>query len=297
MTIENTVLLGAPIDCTGRPGLCDWAPYVLRNLGVAHAIKVKRDANDLPIRIDSSDRDPKSGVKGAKSVVRSNEVTRDTVEKILRTGEKPIILGGCCSYLMGAVAAARRVFGRIGLAYIDGHLDLYDGKNSPGGECADMPLAFVIGRGPDILDDIMGTKAPVAIADVSLIGYRDRYLAEPQGSLLPEHLGSALHVRDAESVRSAGFAATASEILAHQNSGAGRFWLHLDWDVLDEKAMPSADYLMPNGFDWGETIELVKPLVQSPAMIGMSLACYNPDNDPDFTDGRRIVQALSKIFE
>ena len=48
---------------------------------------------------------------------------------------------------MGAAPAARDVLGRIGLAYIDGHVDIYDHRTSPTGEAADMPVAALLGLG------------------------------------------------------------------------------------------------------------------------------------------------------
>ena len=38
--------------------------------------------------------------------------------------------------------------GAAGLAYLDGHLDLYDGRTSTTGEPADMPVSVITGRGP-----------------------------------------------------------------------------------------------------------------------------------------------------
>lgn len=296
MPQSDIALLGVPIDCTGNPGMCDRAPTVLRRLGLVEAIGPAVDLNDLAVRIDDPTRDPQSGVKGAAQVVDISGRVRHAVEGILRAGQRPVLIGGCCSYVMGAAAAARAVLGRIGMVYIDGHMDLYDGRTSPGGECADMPLAFLVGRGPDILREVIGDHGPVAVEDVSLIGYRDAYMAAPAGSLLPSDLGPSLHALDVEGVRQRGMAATAAEVLSRQSAGAGRFWLHLDWDVLDERALPSADYLMPHGLDWSDLVSLVRPLVRSPGMIGLSTACYNPDNDPGFQDGRRIVDTLAQLF-
>jgi hypothetical protein len=31
-------------------------------------------------------------------------------------------------------------------------------------------------------------------------------------------------------------------------------------------------------------------------LIGMSTACYNPDNDPGREDGKQIVETLRQIF-
>ena len=36
----------------------------------------------------------------------------------------------------------------MGLAYLDGHLDLYDGQTSTTGEPADMPISVLTGNGP-----------------------------------------------------------------------------------------------------------------------------------------------------
>lgn len=296
MTLSNLAVLGIPIDCTGNPGMCDRAPTVLRRLGLIEALGGATDLNDLGVRIDDRTRDPASGVKGAAEVIDTTRRVRQAVDGILRAGQRPVLIGGCCSYVMGVAAAARDLLGRIGMVYVDGHMDLYDGRTSPGGECADMPLAFLVGRGPDILDEMLGPGGQVAAADVSLIAYRDAYMAAPQGSILPEDLGPGLHARDVDAVRRLGFAATAAEVLERQAAGAGHYWLHLDWDVLDERALPSSDYLMPNGLEWDELVALVRPLVHSPRMIGLSTACYNPDNDPDMADGRRIVAALEQIF-
>ena len=60
----------------------------------------------------------------------------------------------------------------------------------------------------------------------------------------------------------------------------GRFWIHLDVDVLDEQVMPATDYLMPGGLEWEELAALLAPLCASPAAIGLSVACLNPEKDP-----------------
>jgi arginase len=56
--------------------------------------------------------------------------------------------------------------------------------------------------------------------------------------------------------------------------------------VLDERAMPATDYLMPGGLQWDELAALLEPLGRSPGLAGFSLGCLNPEKDPDgsFTD-------------
>lgn len=42
--------------------------------------------------------------------------------------------------------------------FLDGHMDLYDGVNSAGGEAADMPMAVLLGRGPGALGQVVGAS-------------------------------------------------------------------------------------------------------------------------------------------
>ena len=49
-------------------------------------------------------------------------VLADRVGTLLDAGERPLVLGGDCSILLGAMLALRRR-GRFGLAFVDGHLD------------------------------------------------------------------------------------------------------------------------------------------------------------------------------
>jgi arginase len=53
---------------------------------------------------------------------------------------------------------------------------------------------------------------------------------------------------------------------------------------------------MSGGLSWDELRELLSPLATSPNLIGASLACYNPDKDPDGSCGRALVEALGALI-
>lgn len=76
----------------------------------------------------------------------------------------------------------------------------------------------------------------------------------------------------------------------------GRFWLHIDFDVLDQKDMPAVDYPQPNGLNWNELRRLVTPLTASSGLVGADVAIYNPTHDKDGRYARSIVELLSEIF-
>jgi arginase len=72
--------------------------------------------------------------------------------------------------------------------------------------------------------------------------------------------------------------------------------VHLDVDVLDERAFPATDYLMPGGLSLAELGELIRPLLAEPALAGVSLACYNPQKDHAGRGARDVVSLFRDVF-
>jgi len=61
----------------------------------------------------------------------------------------------------------------------------------------------------------------------------------------------------------------------------GPTWLHLDLDALDEAALPAVTYPQPRGLDWDAFVALARPLLASDALVGVSVADFNPDLDEE----------------
>jgi arginase len=179
----------------------------------------------------------------------------------------------------------------LGLAHVDGHLDLYDGETSTTGEAADMPISVALGIGPTAWVDAAGGATAIP-ERTAIVGFRDRAESIADGMRQPEDLVRAPLLYGAEELRAEGVAAAGAE-LASRLTTAGPIWLHLDVDVLDEVVFPATDYLQPGGLDWDELAAVLAPLAASEELVGASLACYNPEKDPRLECGRRLVEALS----
>jgi len=277
--------LGVPIDSVGRSGGTEHAPAAFR--GHSHEADPwsAADVGDLDVRIRGDVRNPASGVIAIDDVVTMTREIGGVVEGLRRDGRIPFVMGGCCSLVPGALAGARRVDPGVGLVYLDGHLDLYDGETSPTGEAADMPIAVVLGRGPSVWVDAAGS---VADPDrVWLLGPRDLEEALGYGHPHPDDI-AGLTFTDADTIRALGPGAVGRATA----DAAGPCWVHLDVDVLDEAAFPATDYLMPGGLQLAELGELLRPLVASPSLAGISIGCYNPDKDPGGANG----DALTGLF-
>ena len=294
--MEALTFIGVPIDSVGRAGGTEHGPAALREHGLVEVLG-GGDAGDLPVRIRGEERDGVTGIVGSPDVLATTAALREAVADSLKRGHRPFLVGGCCAELPGALAGARDGRGRIGLAYLDGHLDVYDGLTSPTGEAADMPVSVALGFGPRAWVDASG-GASVAGPDVMLIGHRDHDELATLRQLHDEGtLDRAVGVFSMDALRADQPAGDLALTLAEGlESVPGGFWMHLDVDILDQDVFPATDYLMPGGMTWDELVAVMGPLVSSPRLIGASLGCYNPEKDPDGGSGHALVDAWRRAL-
>ena len=288
-----TSVIGVPIDCTGQAAGCERAPQAYRDAGLIAALNVS-DNGDLPVSLNNPVRDTETGIIGFEQLVEISETIRAGVRDLLHAGEKPLVLGGCCSLLIGIAAALRDLYGRAGLAFIDGHIDYYDGQTSPTGESSDMELAILTGYGPSRLTELAGEAPLIFPSDVTALGVRDLAEARQHGSGSPD---PAIRIFEYDPAKDNDVLADlGKQTAARFTAEPGRFWLHLDLDVLSSEAMPAVDYPMPGGFDWEQLRRLIRPLVTSSGFLGMDVTIYNPALDPDRLCAVKIVDFLSDVL-
>lgn len=290
--------IGVPIDSVGlgraEPHGTERSPTALRAAGLDRLGWV--DAGDLDVRIPDHDRDAATGLVGIDGVLSTTDGVRAAVASTIAAGQRPFVLGGCCALLPGALAGARDAIGGLGLVYVDGHLDFYDGVTSPTGEAADMPIAVVLGDGPGPWVERVGRVPVVDPRAIAILGYHDEDELADIGDQLPARRAAGIFDADADTIRRTGPGSVGSEALKHVQQTARPVWFHVDLDVLDQDVFPATDYLISGGLDWDQLVELIGPVVRAPELVGWSLSCYNPEKDPDGRSGREIIAAIERVF-
>jgi arginase family enzyme len=279
-------IVDAPLDCSGTGRGEERAPAALRAAGLVERLDA-RDAGETDARIRDTRRDPDTGVVGVGDIRREAMAIAARVREVLEARERPLVLGGDCTLLLGVFQAVPH---GNGLWFVDGHADFFDGESSPTGEAADMELAILTGHGPP---GLLGPGGPpLEPSAVVLLGHRPAEL-HPDVARENARLDPAIHALTAPELRERGAARAGREAAARL---AGRpAWLHLDLDVLDERVLPAVSYPQSLGLDWDELVALVRPLVAAPNLIGVSVADFNPDRDTDGTHAARVVEALGSL--
>ena len=121
-----------------------------------------------------------------------------------------------------------------------------------------MPLSVALGRGPAAWVDVCG-GATSRVEDVVPIGFATRTRCRRSSRSRPSWVRRSVPSRRTRS-QTEGPAAVGERVAADLAARAGRFWMHLDVDILGEDEFPATDYLMPDGLDMDELVALMRPL-------------------------------------
>ncbi|MCR8576378.1 arginase family protein [Streptomyces sp. Isolate_219] len=298
--MRRTVLIDAPSNLGLRPPAPGTVPGcyklagALREQGLLRRLGALEGGVVVPPRYDLGEWKEGDGDFNAAALAAYTSRLATRIEGHVGSGDFPVVLGGDCSILLGAVLALRRL-GRYGVAYLDGHGDFRHPGNTavsgPVGAAAGEGMAQITGRGQADLTDLDGLGPYVRDEDVCVLGIRDA--DEDQEEL------TGLGIRHAPvgEIRRRGPEAVAREVLTHfQRSPLDGFWIHLDADVLDPSVMPAVDSPDPGGLLTDELRSLLGPLAASPRCAGINVTIYDPDRDPEGTGAVLLAELLESVF-
>jgi arginase len=194
-----------------------------------------------------------------------------TIHTTVSAKQFPFVLGGDCSILIGVMCGLKRA-GNYGLMFVDAHADFYQPEKSTTGEVADMDLAIVTGRGPDLLSNINGLSPYVKHDHVIHVGQRDEQETIDFGS--QDIRSTMIKCHSLAAIRERGIANVTNDVLAEAATmNVDGFWIHFDSDVLSDSINPAVDYRIPGGLQFQEAMFLLNKLISTGRITGISV--YN----------------------
>lgn len=271
------------------------APVALREAGLAKSLGGV-DFGDLPVTVDDSDRDPSTGIVGYRQVATNTALIADAVASAMFAGWRPLVLGGCCSILPGALTGVRRHSGPTKLVFVDGHLDLFTPADTRTGELAGMALAVATGYLSRDVRALSGDLPLVEPGDVLALGDADGSRRQLAGAAEASAAIPDARVFDAMAIRAVGVEVVADRTAALIDQENMPFWLHLDVDVLDGTVMPAVSFPVGGGLDWGELEVLLRPIGRDHRLAGVSLAGLNVDRDPGREHTAQVAGLLTSLL-
>src|SRR5271157_4768573 len=164
----------------------DMGPSAMRVAGLEARLEALghqvTDGGNIRVEIAETRR---SGNKSARCLTEIAETCARTAEAVVKTleeGMTPLMLGGDHSLAAGSVSGVAEFYRRrgekIGVIWIDAHTDINTPDTSPSGNVHGMPLASLLGLGPEPLSQIFGYAPKIAPENTVLIGIRDVDAAE-----------------------------------------------------------------------------------------------------------------------
>lgn len=288
-------LVGVPYTSMARPGGIAEAIGALRSAGLAERLAGLGvpDTGDMELDAPSGERGP-SGLLNEQALAQLVVTTRDLVSAAHGRDRSPLLVGGDCPVLLGALAAIADDEHRHGLVMVDGHEDAWPPELSETGEASDSELGIALGTISDRLPPPLDELAPLVDPDrVALLGPRDAAEIADGGAIsVRPDVGFFLDDRE---VGAGGAAQAISAALAAID--AAPFWLHVDLDVLTTEDFAAVDYPQPAGLAWDELDQLAALALASPACRGASIVIYNPDLDPDRSCAALVVEFVVRSIE
>ncbi|MDH3590350.1 MAG: arginase [Planctomycetota bacterium] len=287
-------ILGVPLDLgAGRRGT-DMGPSAIRLAGVRRRLARFCDVTDHG-SIHAAE--PEVLIAGDETMRFAGEIAatcarlRDGVVKILDDGETPLVLGGDHSIAMGSAAGAAAWLAKrdesLGVLWVDAHADLNTPESTPSGNVHGMPLAVLLGHGPDVLLDIGPARPVVKPHNVAIVALRDVDSGEANRI---RKLG--IQVFTMREIDDAGTGTCMRQALDAVMDGTGGFHISFDMDSLDPGIAPGVGTPVPGGLTYREAHLACEMAADTRRLISMDVVETNPILDEKNRTGELAVELI-----
>jgi len=291
---RKVAVIGATLDLgAGRRGV-DMGPSAIRYAGLAARIA---DLGQEYVDLGNVETAVAEAIPVADEHARFLPQIKETCERIARLVERtvrdgflPVVLGGDHSVALGTLAGLREVHGPGGAIWIDAHGDLNSPETSPSGNVHGMVLAAALGLAGDrFFEDGWGLPA-LAPGRVALISVRA--LDDGERKLLRELDARVFTMSDVDRL---GVERAVREALAHV-AGPGFVHVSLDMDAVDPDVAPGVGTPVRGGLSYREAHLALELVAESGLASSLDVVEVNPILDRENETGKLAVELVASAL-
>ena len=287
---KKIALIGAPSSAAAFLAGSEKAPAALRAAGLVERLQGAgfevTDHGDCAARLFADDEDHRRA-RNLPEIVAGLHDLRTRAEVAVKSGALVLVLGGDCAQAIGLLAGAHRYYKHVNLLWFDRDADLNTPASTPSGRIDGMVVAHIIGKGAPELVRFWGESPLVREPDVTLFGLER--LDPPEQEFLSRSPMRHVYLAD---VQLKGASAAARDGLTFVHAGAREFILHLDTDVISDQEFPAVNVPGTGGLSFAEVRAALTEFAKHKNLLGLDVAQYNPDKDPDGSNARKLVDVL-----
>jgi arginase len=273
-------VLGVPLDMGASRRGVDMGPSAMRVAGLEARLEALGhhviDGGNVEGDIAETQNVGETNARYLKQIADTCTRTSKAVCKTLEDGMTPLVLGGDHSIAVGTVSGVsefyRRQNQKIGVIWIDAHSDINTPDTSPSGNVHGMPLAALLGLGPDLLTNIGGFAPKIAPENTVLVGVRDIDAAE-RANIRRAGLGEVYTMRD---IDERGMRAVMEEALRAAGRGTAGYHISLDMDWIDPEDAPGVGTPVRGGATYREAHLAMEILADHGRMLSFEIVEVNP---------------------
>jgi arginase len=287
---NKIALIGAPSSAAAFSAGSEKAPAALRAAGLGEKLQSAGyelvDYGDCAPRLFADDEEHRRARNLTEIVAGLNDL-KARAELAVKSGALVLVLGGDCAQVIGLLTGARRYHKHINLLWFDRDADLNTPASTPSGRIDGMVVAHIIGKGAPELVRFWSEAPLVREPDVTLFGLER--LDPPEQEFLAKSPMRYIYAAD---IQSKGASKAAHEALVQVHADAREFVLHLDVDVIAQEDFPAVNVPGSGGLRFDDVRVSFIEFVKHKNLLGLDVAQYNPDKDPEGGGARKLVDLL-----
>ncbi len=294
MTPKNISIIGVPLDYGADRRGVDMGPSAIRYAGLHEKLRqvghTVADLGNLTVPVPESRPASDSRLKYLDEIVKVNRTLARTVEKVLKEGQYPLVLGGDHAIAMGTIAGLLRVRPKMGLLWFDAHGDFNTEDTSPSGNIHGMPVAVAAGLSrTELASPFKGTYLDTA--KIVYVGVRTLDPDEAEALRQSNATVFSMHEIDRYGMREV--MRRAIDIVTDGTDGVH---LSFDIDALDPIYAPGSGTPYSGGLTDREAHLALELLAEADVLTSMEMVEVNPILDEHNRTGELAANLIASAL-